>query len=148
MSLIQTADTHTHTHTHSPDLKLHLHPLSGPEAPLISPFREHGAEGGGGDRGWKGTGKQMASYLSLLCEGCHSNRLMQGLRKEKKRQRQSRKGLGEDNRATCHWADLSFGDTIGDHFSIDKANCCGQHVLLSHVSNDLMRCLLMIQPMV
>lgn len=43
MSLIQTADTHTH----SPDLKLHLHPLSGPEAPLISPFREDGAEGGG-----------------------------------------------------------------------------------------------------
>lgn len=39
-------------------------------------------------------------------------------------------------------------DTIGDHFSIDKANCCRQHVLLSHVSNDLMRCLLMIQPMV
>lgn len=47
------------------------------------------------DRGWKGTGKQMASYLSLLCEGCHSNRLMQGLCKEKKRQRQSRKGLGK-----------------------------------------------------
>ena len=38
-------------------------------------------------------------------------------------------------------------DTIGDHFSIDEANCFGQHVLLSHVSNDLMRCLLMIQPM-
>ena len=47
------------------------------------------------DGGWKGTGKQMASYLSLLCEGCHSNRLMQGSGKEKKRQRQSRKGLGK-----------------------------------------------------
>lgn len=37
----------------------------------------------------------MASYLSPLCEGCHSNRLMRGLGKEKKRQRQSRKGLGK-----------------------------------------------------
>lgn len=63
-------------------------------APLISPFRED-REGAEGDRGWKGTGKQMASYLSLLCEGCHSNRLMQGSGKEKKRQRQSRKGLGK-----------------------------------------------------
>lgn len=85
--------------TQSPDLKLYLHPLW-PEAPLISPFRG-GGDGGGGlgsgseDGGWKGTGKQMASYLSLLCEGCHSNRLMQGLGKEKKRQRQSRKGLGK-----------------------------------------------------
>lgn len=29
--------------------------------------------------GWKGTGKQMASYFSPLCEACHSSRLMQGV---------------------------------------------------------------------
>lgn len=60
-------------------------------------FGKAGGVGGSSeeDRGWKGTGKQMASYLSLLCEGCHSNRLMQGSGKEKKRQRQSRKGLGK-----------------------------------------------------
>lgn len=56
---------------------------------------------------WKGTRKQMVSYLPLLCEGCHSGRLMQGSGKEKRRQRQSRKGLAKtiETRATgqiCH----------------------------------------------
>lgn len=55
-----------------------------------------GDEGGSGvDGGWKGTGKQMVSYLSLSCEACHFGRLMQGSRKEKRRQRQSRKGLAK-----------------------------------------------------
>lgn len=81
--------------THNPDLI--LHPPTGPGASLISPFRvdDGGGWGCSEDRGWKGTGKQMASYLSLLCEGCHSSRLMQGPGKEKNRQRQSRKGLGK-----------------------------------------------------
>lgn len=65
-----------------------------PEAPLISPIRAGGwwrGLGGCGDRGWKGTGKQMASYLSLLCEGCHSNRLMQGrVKKRNDRDNQGR----------------------------------------------------------
>lgn len=69
------------------------------QSPLLPPppqFGQDGCrEGVGGSGGWKGTGQQMASYLSLLCEGCHSNRLMQGSPKEKKRQRQSRKGLGK-----------------------------------------------------
>lgn len=69
-----------------------------PSSQRLRWFPHLGRTGGVGgsseeDRGWKGTGKQMASYLSLLCEGCHSNRLMQGSGKEKKRQRQSRKGL-------------------------------------------------------
>lgn len=71
---------------------------SGPSPCLISLLGGRGSAGDWGgcvDKGCKGTGKQMASYLSLLCEGCHSNRLMQGQGKEKKRHRQSRKGLGK-----------------------------------------------------
>lgn len=99
MSLTQTADTRPWPQTT-------FAPPPAPEAPLISPFFWGRKDGRGEglmvgrredvrDGGWKGTGKQMASYLSLLCEGCHSNRLMQGSGKEKKRQRQSRKGLGK-----------------------------------------------------
>lgn len=88
MSLFQTANTETWPQTtFAPVLGSVDFPISGRQGGVGGSSEE--------DRGWKGTGKQMASYLSLLCEGCHSNRLMQGSGKEKKRQRQSRKGLGK-----------------------------------------------------
>lgn len=85
------------------------------EAPVHSPVwpRRVKAEWSRGRGGWLEAGKGQGSRWHPICpsyvRGCHSNRLMQGSPKEKKRQRQSRKGLGEDNRATCRWADLSFG---------------------------------------
>lgn len=89
----------------------------------------------------------MASYLSLLCEGCHSNRLMQGSGKEKKRQRQSRKGLGKtiEPRATGQICRLghnrwSFFNRQGQ---LLQATCAAVPCFKrSHA------CLLMIQPMV
>lgn len=111
--------------------------------------RARGVAGGGSeeDGGWKGTGKQMASYLSLLCEGCHSNRLMQGSPKEKKRQRQSRKGLGKtiEPRATGQICRLGHNrwSFFNRRAQLLQATCAAVPC-----SNDLMRCLHMIQPMV
>lgn len=89
----------------------------------------------------------MASYLSLLCEGCHSNRLMQGSPKEKKRQRQSRKGLGKtiEPRATGQICRLGHNrwSFFNRQAQLLQATCAAVPC-----SNDLMHCLHMIQPMV
>lgn len=80
LTMVNPSPNSQHSSTQSPPPQPVIHPSIHP-SPCVS--WEKGLVVGGwrGNvrpvAGWKGTGKQMASYLRLVCEACHSNRLMQ-----------------------------------------------------------------------